>query len=36
VGFPNLAKENISKVNELDQKINKWLLDTKARMPVLK
>jgi arylsulfatase A len=32
----NLAKENISKVNELEQKINKWLLDTKARMPVLK
>jgi len=32
----NLAKENISKVNELDQKINKWLLDTKARMPILK
>lgn len=32
----NLAKENIPKVNELDQKINKWLLDTKARMPILK
>jgi len=32
----NLAKENISKVNELDQKLNKWLLDTKARMPILK